>query len=398
MATIASGSVLSNTVSRNVLSDNTNLILLTVRCMAITLIAVAVTIFLPGAIAWKDGVFNDKDVRARLSQKADHFQEAVQSLKTYENEKGRLEQSINALQTELDSINDKAQQQDFDFYFHLLEERHRELTSLQAPIFTLGFFLSQQMLLWPAIYASLGCLLFASPGWKRQVDLRFWRNLVALGLFIYFFYEWPLWTRNFLLGQRGRTVFAYTNFDIDPLSFFTQELTIMGFGFLLGAVWLRWTFLAEKVEIENARDSGPDYLNLRFVQRLQHSFYTWAFSSLALGLGFVYFTTFFWSLVAHYHDQRYIVSAFLAHSLWVTTWIFLSVPLAKNWLSLKQKRLKAIENLMTATESIPGKSEELNLEGLEKLESLAGIRISLAGVGAAVSLLLPIVQLFIHKG
>ena len=53
---------------------------------------------------------------------------------------------------------------------------------------------------------------------------------------------------------------------------------------------------------------------------------------------------------------------------------------------------------MAATESIPGKNEELNLEGLEKLESLAGIRISLAGAGALVSLLLPIVQLFIHKG
>jgi hypothetical protein len=102
-------------------------------------------------------------------------------------------------------------------------------------------------------------------------------------------------------------------------------------------------------------------------------------------------------LVAKYHDERYILSAFLAHSLWVLTWIFISMPLMKSWNSLKARRSNAIEQLMRASQSTPGKSEQLNLEKIEKLESLAGIRISIAGAGAFVSLILPLVQLFFHK-
>jgi hypothetical protein len=52
---------------------------------------------------------------------------------------------------------------------------------------------------------------------------------------------------------------------------------------------------------------------------------------------------------------------------------------------------------MRLSKSTPGKSEQLSLEGLEKLESLAGVRISLAGAGAVVSLMLPLLQLFLHK-
>jgi hypothetical protein len=362
--------------------------------MGIGLVAVVLTLLLPGMTAEVDGVFYDSGVRSKLPR------DAAGILNAFEKQRSMLGQSVNSLQTELDSINDKKQQKDFDFYLHLLEERHQELADLRPPIFVIGFFLSPQMLLWPAIYTSLGCLLFASrqnmPRFSREDFLR----LLWIGLFVYGYYEWPLWVRNFLLGQHGRTVFAYTNFDIDPKSFVIQEGTIAAFAFLLSAVWLKWSRIAKEVEEQNsaAAIGLDDYLNSRFVLQLQRAFYSWIVNSIALGLGFAYFTTFFWNLVAQYHDQRYILSAFLSHSLWAATWVFLSIPLAKNWICLKEKRLAAIEALTTVSKAIPGKSEELNVERLEKLESLAGIRISVAGVGAVISLLLPIIQLFIHKG
>jgi hypothetical protein len=153
---------------------------------------------------------------------------------------------------------------------------------------------------------------------------------------------------------------------------------------------------AEQVSLNEV---GPpaSYLDPELVSGIQREFYRWIISSFILGGGFIYFTTFFWSLVASYHDQRYILSAVLAHSLWVLTWAFLSLPLLKSWNCLRATRLAAIQALLKSSENTPGKKEQLDLEGIEKLESLAGVRISIAGIGAFVSLLLPIIQLFVHK-
>jgi hypothetical protein len=124
--------------------------------MGIGLISAILTLFLPGAIATFDGVFYDSGVRNKLPS------EAATSLGVFERQRSMLQRSVTSIQTNLDAINDKDQQRDFDFYIHLLDERQQELNNLRPPIFVIGFFLSPQMLLWPAVYTSLGCLLFAS--------------------------------------------------------------------------------------------------------------------------------------------------------------------------------------------------------------------------------------------
>ena len=52
---------------------------------------------------------------------------------------------------------------------------------------------------------------------------------------IYVLYEWPLWARNFIFASHGRTLYAYTNFDIHPGSFIVQEMVIFGFCQLLAS-------------------------------------------------------------------------------------------------------------------------------------------------------------------
>lgn len=362
--------------------------------MTVVLVAAVLTLFVPGLIAVRDHVFLDTEIQGKLPPSA------ARSLQVYSAQRSRLSSSVVSLSENLDLLGDPHQQKDFDFYVHVLDERQKEPAKLQPPVFTKGFFLSPQMLLWPAIYTSLGCLLFCYPHSTRtRSRSKKTMRIVSLGAFIYLYYEWPLWTRNFLLGSFGRTVYAYSNYDIDPKSFLVQELMIAGFATLIGAVWLQWLDLAANAKEEAAATSESDinYLNVQFILSLQRAFFNWIINSIVLGLGFVYFTTFFWSLVATYHDERYIVSAFLAHSLWALTWVFLSMPAIILWRSLKARRLKTIENLIKLNQSTPGKSEQLNLEGLEKLESIAGIRMSLAGAGAVFSLILPLLQLFLHK-
>ena len=372
--------------------NSSDVLRLIIRGMIILLAAFVITVFVPGLIAAKDKVFYDIDVRAKLPDTASR------SLSGYEDQKRRLSESVTSLRKDLDSLNDASQQRDFDFYVHLLEERQNELTAVRPSIFVFGYFLSPQMLLWPAIYASLGCLIFCFEGSSRRYPT--WATklqVLSLGIFIYIYYEWPLWVRNFLLGTHSRTVYAYSNYDIDRSSFFVQEVMIAGFALLVATVWLRWLGFSIDQEDTAGVESSGNYLSLELVSTIQRAFYRWIVGSFILGLGFIYFTTFFWSLVASYHDQRYILSAFLAHSLWILTWVFISMPLVKSWIRLKARRLNAIQELMKMSQSTPGKSEQINLEGLEKLESLAGVRISIAGIGAGISLVLPILQLFFHK-
>jgi hypothetical protein len=361
--------------------------------MSATMIACLLTLFFPGVVATRDKVFYDSEVRAKLPAPASA------ALKGYEDRKLKLSESIAGIQKNLDSVTQVSQQGDLHFYAELLKEKREEAAQLAPPAYAIGFFLSPQMLLWPAIYAALGSLLVCFPNSKRHPlhAVARWRTLL-LGAFIYLYYEWPLWTRNLLLGSNGRTVYAYTNYDIDVWSFLTQEVTIAGFSFLIASVWVRWLDHAAFPENDLPIEPDTTYLNPRIVFHFQREFYRWIVASFMLGLGFIYFTTFFWSLVARYHDERYIVSAFLAHSLWALTWVFLSVPLVKCWNELKARKLSAIARLMEINQATPGKSEQLDLDSLEKLESIAGIRISIAGVGAIISLALPILQLFLHKG
>lgn len=73
------------------------------------------------------------------------------------------------------------------------------------------------------------------------------------------------------------------------------------------------------------------------------------------------------------------------------------MPLARSWMLLKERRSAAIESLLRVSEATPGKAEQLNLDVIEKVENLVGLRLSLAGIGTVISLLLPILQLFIRK-
>lgn len=370
-------------------SQSDNLLNLVFRGICVVLGCILLTLFLPGIIAHRNGVFYSADVAKRLPA------DASDRLRSFEGDKARLEANISALRQQLASVNNPAQQREFDFFTKAIAERRRELTALEPPVFTIGFFLSPQMLLWPAIYSSLGILLVCFK--RRNAPPLRLKRLIAWGCLVYFYYEWPLWTRNFLLSSQGRKVYACTNFDIDPGSFLAQEATIAGFAFLVAGVWLRWSEDASRLRVQARLQANRSYLTPAFVLQLHGEFNRWVMGSIILGLGFVYFTTFFWSFVGTFGDQRYIASAILAHSLWALTWLFMSLPIFKLWLELKRRRLRAIDSVLEASYAVPGKREQLNLDTMEKLESIAGIRFSIATGSAVVSLLIPILQLYFQK-
>ncbi|HEV3485776.1 MAG TPA: hypothetical protein VG106_10235, partial [Vicinamibacterales bacterium] len=296
------------------------------------------------------------------------------------------------------------------------------------PISTIGFHLNPQLLMWPAIYSCLLWVIFVYPptAWRIHVPRRFvgfprlnrardrnrrpWLTpllVTVFALLIDLVYQWPTWVRNALPKDPERKVFAYPNLDIHQASFWTQETIVFGFAALLALLWLQWTdyyaFTArlterqersiQKERSDNARSKKTLALALdsRLVNDLSSMFGEWQVRSLILALGFVFFTNFFWTLVARNGDQRYLVSAVLVHVLWAISWCAISIPLIARWRYWLTVKRRALVDL--ALYDRPGE-EATKKEIITSTRPFSELGFSLAGAASFASFILPIVKVF----
>lgn len=200
--------------------------------------------------------------------------------------------------------------------------------------------------------------------------------------------------RNFVLSNDGRTVYAYPNVDIHFGSFVAQELVILGFCLLLAVVWLDWIEqFAIFRELPPVNDKS--HLNLlsgRVVRDLSSALLKWQIASVVLAFGFLPFTNFFWTLVEGYRDQRYFLSAVVAHGLWALSWSLISLPVLERWRAWKAFYRQAVAQL--AADSATIEERRFKMDMIVALQPLSTTYLSLSGATAAVSFVLPIVQLF----
>ncbi len=112
-----------------------------------------------------------------------------------------------------------------------------------------------------------------------------------------------------------------------------MALVIFGFCLLLSCLWFQRITYYSVIRSELSADSSAlqQALSGDEGQELRKMFVHWQLASIVLALGFLFFTNFFWTLVAGYHDQRYLLSAILAHVLWATSWGLISLPVIIKW-------------------------------------------------------------------
>jgi hypothetical protein len=161
--------------------------------------------------------------------------------------------------------------------------------------------------------------------------------------------RWPTWTRNFLLPDEGRVIYADANFDVSHSIFFLQEFLALITLLLLAILWQQWadfsvqrqneTIFKGETPLECALDyRGADSFSLTFVQ--------WQICSIVLACGFVPYTNFFWEYIFRDGDYRYIVHAVIVHTLWLVSWTLISLPLLLTWRQWRAVRAQAIEALV----------------------------------------------------
>lgn len=180
---------------------------------AVIIAAVLVGTVIPGIVTYAAGVFYLEDLKRQLPNSireeiaADHTraQELKRKLEMFD------ESIVNAKPEELSKLTEGRAALQIVF-------RPRSNVKL------LPFYLNPIMLLWSWAYICICTIAFIGmrASGEQWGGLRP-RGVIVGGASIYLFYQWPLWIRNFLLGEEGRTVYSFANFDISPAGFFVQE-------------------------------------------------------------------------------------------------------------------------------------------------------------------------------
>lgn len=362
--------------------------------LTIAVVSTLLTLILPGVVADQGDVFYMKGIIQRLpgaaKSKHDVYNGAQEHRrKTLE----RLDKLI------LDKLAESKTDPNVEFLFRLREQVNKTMTSATAPIAPIPFYLNPQMLLWPAMYT---CLLWIAILMAPHEDMRFTVILfdaktLALCLVTYLFYEWPLWLRNFVLSDEGRVIYGYPNVDIHVGSFVMQEFVIFGFCLLLAVIWRQWTLYLEYVQEDDpAEEEGESHLELltnpKAAASFAEVFSRWTSCSFVLALGFVGLTAFYWNLVGKYHDQRYLLSAILAHVLWGITWLTLSRPLFNEWTLWDRCRTYAFQ-ILTQMDDSPEALRKATL--IKEIQPVTGATLTIANATSLISFIVPIAQAFI---
>jgi hypothetical protein len=361
---------------------------LALRATLVLSVSFTATVVLPGIIAHSGNVFYPEDIRKHLPD------DANQRLKQYESLQSQLGIRISSLDSQIASMG-KDPNASLLALIGERENTQQRLEALQPPITMIGFYPSPEFLLFPSIYSFLGWMLFGIK--LRHNDTAAGKELglrsILIGLLIYAFYEWPLWVRNFSqMGQKGRVVYSYPNWDVHKGSFVMQEIVIFGFAYLIACVWRRWVNELNHISREIKEAEHESFYSYRVSEPVTNSFINWTYSSAILCLGFLFFTTFYWSLIAKVRDERYLLSAIIAHALWAFSWTIISLPFFSAWFSWNRRKLQELERLGLQLD-LGTPEREVQLKILHELEPISELRLSVANLGAAISFVLPLFQL-----
>jgi len=365
------------------------------RAGIIFLLAFVVGILLPGLAAWRSGVLYDQDVEAKL-QTIPELQGPARRLQDYRNQIGAIETATARVDSFLlQSPQNLDEPAKVTAALQLRAFLQNEPKSRRPPITASGFYLSNTMLLWPAMYTCLGWLVFLlSPSIPAGQRPGVRKKTLWLILGILILYRWPVWARNFVFHEQGRVYYGSANVDVDPLGFFVQEGLGLVVAVLLAMLWLRWSigFNVRRAELSIERaDPIEAAFDSQNAERLSGTFLHWQVCSVILALGFIWYTYFFWDIVIRVGDQRYVINAIVIHLLWLVSLVFISLPLIITWHAWNSVKSKAVAALIIHQHE-KKYDVELTLAALRELQPIGYWNAIASSVGVLGSLILPVIQ------
>ena len=366
------------------------------RAGGVILFAILFGLIMPGLIAYYNGVFYDRNVEDKIQQ-IEGLEDVARNIENFKKQNAAIQDSINKLDEHLLRISaNPLEQQNLSEVLELRKFLAAELKSRKAPVAASGFYLSNTMILWSALYLCLGWLVFVvPPPVKARRGAEFALKFLGLFVGVVLFYRFPIWMRNFLFYKEGRVYYGSANYDVDAWGFFAQECLGLMVAILLTTLWLKWsiyyTELRDELNAEEVRSPLEDAFDYRKIERLSTTFMHWQVNSIILAVGFIWYTYFFWDIILRTGDQRYVVNALIIHILWFVSWILMSLPLIIVWYKWQEVKTQALSEVVN---SPPAHGDDLEaiVQALRDLQPIGYWNLAASSVGVVFSLVYPVLQ------
>jgi hypothetical protein len=120
-------------------------------------------------------------------------------------------------------------------------------------------------------------------------------------------------------------------------------------------------------------------------------FLHWQIASILLGSAFLWYTIFFWQMVIVYKDIRYTPHAIIVNSIWIMTWMIISLPLlitSYHWYKLRSRAVVALTKASLPNDYDPDRVAV----ALDKLQPISPWNLAASSIAVAVSLIAPFVK------
>jgi len=205
--------------------------------------------------------------------------------------------------------------------------------------------------------------------------------------------------RAWVSADAARTIFSFVHWDVSRVECVLQEVRSVVLCVLVATIWRRaeirgseWTLgWAARLAAEAKFD--PERLNRR-ADELSECVQRWYVDSLLLGLAFLPWTFYYWSLGREWGDPRYYMSTLVWHIVWGICWWVLSRPTFSAWHQFGRHRADARAWLLAHPPPESKGPLDASLQWLDDLKPVSTVRIVIIGAASIVTFFLPVVKVF----
>jgi hypothetical protein len=242
--------------------------------------ALFVGLILPGLAAYKSEVFFYETMRHRVEHQASN--NLLAQLRAFNQHQALLKNQISHIDTFLLQTSGLDLKLDLPQLLTLRQAYFFELNSSKPPVSIQPFYQHIIMYFWPIMYSCLGFLIVClkphvlmDKSWLRG------QSLPLLAVCIFMFNVSFIWLRNFGLQSidQGRIVYAYSNYDVSPVSFLVQQFNFAIFSILLAILWQQLSaasILTRQGLTSHIVETGFDAVfNPNNLLRISRSFLEW---------------------------------------------------------------------------------------------------------------------------
>ena len=197
---------------------------------------------MPGLVAWHGNVFFQSGIDSKLTL----FPDASQLMQDFARRQSILATRLAQIDAATSDAIKGGKTIDFSALRSEMTTVQMQLKAERPPVSAQPFWQHVIMYFWPLMYFCLGTLVLVlrPPSSKstKAFDLRQTLQIGIMAAIIFIFATGPLIVRNLIALKHSdlRTVYAYSNLDVDLTSFVCQIVNFLIFSILISILWHQW--------------------------------------------------------------------------------------------------------------------------------------------------------------